>query len=380
MAEGTGGFGSGLGNLFQNKMFLQYLSAAGGAMSAGQPVGPALNQVTQQNIASQSHLGLLKKMLAGYPAGTKVSADDKGFSLKIPNAPDAEGMPTDKMTPDFGAINQGSAGSPLANAPAVPVAQVPQSPTQPTINPMQQNQAMSQMLAGGDLFGNISANDLAGLSPAEISNALQLKFSQDKMVQDQLNFERTFDFESQKYIASLDKDERTPAIKNYQFAQSQGYQDSFADFDKDVRTSHQKDYEYAVKQGYTGKFQQWVEEMAKAGAIQLNMGDKVELHKQIGQSDQQLKVTEPGYEHEITKKLMNSKSGWFTPPQSEIDKIKVDLKLTDDDEAVKKLQQKKVLEALDADIKQAFKGKKVTHDRKGWYVDGEFVRGNPYAK
>jgi len=52
--------GQGLGNALQNKLILQYLSGIGGAMSAGQPVGPAMNAITQQNIQSQNLMKLLK--------------------------------------------------------------------------------------------------------------------------------------------------------------------------------------------------------------------------------------------------------------------------------------------------------------------------------
>lgn len=72
-----------MSDLFQNKLFLQYLANAGGAMSAGEPIGPALNQVTQQNISAQNFAKMLAQLMgdannAATPG--KISTDGKKFS------------------------------------------------------------------------------------------------------------------------------------------------------------------------------------------------------------------------------------------------------------------------------------------------------------
>jgi hypothetical protein len=82
----AGGMG-GLANLLQNKLFLQYLSSAGGALSKGDPAGGALDAVTQQNISSQNFAKLLAKMLSGnVPEGGAVKMTDKGLSLNVPQS------------------------------------------------------------------------------------------------------------------------------------------------------------------------------------------------------------------------------------------------------------------------------------------------------
>ncbi len=73
----------GISNLFQNKLFLQFLSNAGAAMSEGKPIGPALNQVTQQNISAQNFSQMLTKILGG---GGKFSMDQKGMKMDIPQS------------------------------------------------------------------------------------------------------------------------------------------------------------------------------------------------------------------------------------------------------------------------------------------------------
>lgn len=136
----------GISNLLQNKLFLQYLSGAGGALGTGQSIAPALNQITQQNIGAQSQAALNKrymdqigKMLGGgeVPAGWKLIRDEKGTKMEIPPetgtgaAGAGAGLPTQPGSAQLGTIN-------------------PFSPSQP----------------------GISAADLAGLGPQDVSRAL----------------------------------------------------------------------------------------------------------------------------------------------------------------------------------------------------------------
>ena len=75
------------GNPFENKLLLQYMSGAGAAMSAGEPIGPALNQITQQNISTQNFMKMLQKMMGGeIPQGGKITMDEKGMSMNIPKS------------------------------------------------------------------------------------------------------------------------------------------------------------------------------------------------------------------------------------------------------------------------------------------------------
>lgn len=74
---------NGLSDLFQNKLFLQYLASAGGAISAGQPVGPALNQVTQQSITAQNFSKLLAKVLG---EGGKATINKEKTKIDMPTS------------------------------------------------------------------------------------------------------------------------------------------------------------------------------------------------------------------------------------------------------------------------------------------------------
>ena len=141
----------GMGNLLQNRLFLQYLSGAGGALSTGQPVGPALHDITQQNIGAQSqaalsqqYMEMLRKMLSGeeVPAGGKVTIDEKGTKLEVPKGMGATGTP-------------GAVGTPTPAPTGLPdISQLG------TINPFAPSQP------------SVSAADLAGLGPQDVSRAL----------------------------------------------------------------------------------------------------------------------------------------------------------------------------------------------------------------
>jgi hypothetical protein len=164
----------------------------------------------------------------------------------------------------------------------------------------------------------ITGADLAGLTAKDISAAIGLKQAQDQLKQQAyrdlvdakykgavINRENAsaktdeeykralikkaeMDIENDKpiyktengmmlnakdYLAyqKLVKEDQTPAMKNYEYAQKQGFKGSFIDFQDNAKTTHMKDFEGAKADGYKGSFNQWMLDMAKAGAI--NLGD-----------------------------------------------------------------------------------------------------------
>ena len=84
--DGTGG----LKGLLGNDLFLSYLSGAGSAISQGQPIAPALNEITQNTLGAKHQANLTSafaKMLRGeVPEGGKMTTDSKGTSFHIPHA------------------------------------------------------------------------------------------------------------------------------------------------------------------------------------------------------------------------------------------------------------------------------------------------------
>lgn len=158
----------GLTNLLQNRLFLQYLSAAGSSMSEGKQIAPALNQVTQQNIAAQSYAKLLGRMLSGdVPQDGKVVMDQKGLNLIIPKTH----MP--KMNATGTSMEMGATNDPDGQ-----------------LN-TQQNLIREQVLNPSSSQVGVSGSDLAGLSTADIANivsgAVNVKEFDRKKITDQVD-------------------------------------------------------------------------------------------------------------------------------------------------------------------------------------------------
>jgi hypothetical protein len=293
MANEQAGFD--VGKLFENKLFLQYLSGMGGAMSAGEPVGPALNQVTQQNISSQNYMKLLAKMMKGeIPEGGshQVTTDAEGTKMTFK-------MPKNVLggTAENTVLAQQGAGLPGGSG-------TDWSFLNPSSSPVS------------------SSADLAGLTPEMISQALKFKLAGEEMEQKKITDYTDMIYKkalTEQALATAEKtkpsitipgtdiklsqdqwvewykaatkDERTSAIKNYEYAQSKGYSGSFEQFQDLAKTTHQKDFEQAKSGGYTGSFNQWMFDMAKAGAI--NLGDVVERKKATEDIDAQKYFTNP---------------------------------------------------------------------------------------
>ena len=164
---------SGLSSLLQNRLLLQYLSGAGEAISAGQPVGPELNKITQQELLSRAATKkqmtttenfnkLLGQMLSG---GGKLSLDKDNLSIKAPTS----------------ALNQMSLND-EQEAPSL----INQSGNLPTLlkgTMPNENQELLNILNPSSSPLDIPSADLAGLTPEHIVQALQLKFMQDKLRQ-----------------------------------------------------------------------------------------------------------------------------------------------------------------------------------------------------
>ena len=249
----------GLGSLMENKLLLQYMSGAGADISAGRPIGQNVNAITQQNISSQNFMKMLQKLL-GKGVDFKSSADGK---LTV------SGEPGKVM--ELGGV-EGAANAEQPSGEPNPLS----PPPSPAMN----------------------SADLAGLTPEMISQALQFKFGQEEFEQKKLSDVADITYKqaltrqaeattaaatpsisipgtdikltNSQYIdwyKSANKDERTAAIKNFEYAQNKGYEGSFEEFQRESSTTHQKDFDRAKEDGYEGSFNEWMLEMAKAGAI-----------------------------------------------------------------------------------------------------------------
>ena len=161
-ASSGGGFMSGLGDLFQNKLFLQYLAAAGQDISSGEGIGTNVNKVTQQNISSQNYMKMLQQMLG--PDDTKGTVSKDGIKMDIPAS-----------------VLAGDKGNTMESDQF----KVDQNLYQPTTVQPQGGSNFANPFGGSQQ--GISASDLAGLTPQDISQAMQFKMSQDEFENKKVN-------------------------------------------------------------------------------------------------------------------------------------------------------------------------------------------------
>ena len=147
-------------NLLQNRLFLQYLSGAGSAISQGEPMAPALNQITQQNISAQSKAGLqqkymqmLQEMLGGLPTGGSIKGSKDKLTIDVPTS----SLANSRQLATEGAQLPGGSGTDWSSPEEY--GQLNAFLREGTANP-------SASPSG------ISGADLAGLTAADVSQAL----------------------------------------------------------------------------------------------------------------------------------------------------------------------------------------------------------------
>lgn len=327
-----------IGSLFQNKLFLQLLSSAGNDLMTGSG-GAKFNEGVQGNIATQNMAKLMKTLLS--PDGTKATISKEGVNLTVPKETEMFKSLLGGATPfsadmslapnSGGVIPRGAIGGgfnqELFNS------QTPEqrrasfddrwgggpsmysTNTTSTLNPFVEGQS-------GSAVPDIPAADLAGLSPQILASAMGLKQQQEQLKQqsfrdlNKLMLEReahpvdiaykkaltkqaeaaaventpsvnvalpdggTIKLTPKDYIAyrKIKSDERTPLMKNYEYAQRQGFTGSLIDFQDASKTTHQKDYDAAVAGGYKGNFNDWLFSLAKTGALNLGeLGKREEM-------------------------------------------------------------------------------------------------------
>jgi len=244
-------------NLLQNKLFLQYLSGAGSALQAGQPISTGIDPVTQQTIGAQSkhelqtkYMKMLQEMLGGLPVGGKISGDKDNLSIKIP---------TSSLSTPTELAQEGS--------------QLPGGSGVDWSKPESQGQ-LSAFLRGGTVNPyasppDVTAADLAGLTAADVSQALSGAMGVEGLRSD-IAYKKSLMEESRARVKVMQtpKDERTAAIMNFEYAQSiegGSYSGSFEDWEKEAKTAHQKHYDQAVAEGYKGNFHDWLRDITALG-------------------------------------------------------------------------------------------------------------------
>ena len=163
MEQNAGGFS--MEGLLKNKLFLQYLAAAGQDISSGKPIGANVNAVTQQNIGAQNQAALQQKyikmlsdMIGSKMPGWSASADDKGMKFNVPS------NAFSNLDSSLNKPLEGNNGEKQA-APVSP------SASQGLINPFVSSQPVE-----------FSGSELAGMNPEDVTRALSAAISTSDLV------------------------------------------------------------------------------------------------------------------------------------------------------------------------------------------------------
>ena len=281
-------------SLLQNKLFLQYLSGAGSAIASGQPVGPALNSITQQNIAAQNYAKLLQRMLGGdVPKGGKVVHSDKDTTIVLPKSE----LSTDQ---------QGASVSAQPSNAVVPSGGTP--------NPFDYSQS------------GIPAADLAGLTPKDISSALSgavnVKALEEQKIKDQA-YADYLQAIAQQAKQTKKAPIKVPGVGELSFdewksldTKTKAY--SYYVFDTEKNHPEEKVLSYnewlqqsdpvAIKQIYDlakedKEFRDFYFESKKAGATNISIGDKVRGKVELGKAAGQIYFNNPKWVDDINKQL-----------------------------------------------------------------------------
>ena len=289
-------------NPLENNLLLQMISGMGGAIGGEGSLAAGMNAMNQMNIAAQSkvttqdkYMQMMAKLLG---KGVDFKSDAKGkASLSVEDVDTLSGLLSGGNSNSMDSMS-----GPMASTPAQ--TQTPSSGIVPTPTP---KTFLGDSLNPSSSPLDITSADLAGLTPQDVYQALsgavsveslrqstiantanralkarELKSSEAltaakiKEITPSMNIPGIGKVTSKQYIdwwKTASKDERTAAVKNYEYAQEKGFKGSFEQFQDNSKTTHQKDYAQAKSEGYKGSFNSWMLEMTKAGAI--NLGDVI---------------------------------------------------------------------------------------------------------
>jgi len=197
----SGGEPGIMSNLLQNRLFLSYLSGAGSAMQQGEPVAPALNAITQQNIGAQSkakaneyYMKMLKEILAG------------GGDVKLGKDKTTINAPSEMyggVGSELGSVDPAK-GSGMTASGSVDASYTPSVPEASNSSISSPSQLMERSHYLNPSASPLSGADLAGLTAADVSQALSGATGVQALRQKSLNdvADQTF---RQRQLESIDR-------------------------------------------------------------------------------------------------------------------------------------------------------------------------------
>lgn len=388
VGEGGGG-GFDWASLLQNPFFLSLMSQVGAGLAGDNQAVQGVNAINQQAIGAKSKADMMQRLLAGQVPGGSLQITDKGIKIALPPSGES-GLGS---LSDNSGLALAQQGSQLKGGSGIQWNQQNMPSQVRQLNPFVSSQP-----------GAFSYADLAGLTSQDVTEAFGANLQQQRINQESINsvYDNMYKIalmnqaqsvaESRKPIFTvpgtgvklsandylewkkLGQSERTSLVKEYEYAQEQGFKGSIIDFKNSVGSTGIKDYEYAKSQGYEGSYYDWKTDIAKAGAI--NLGEAVEKRKALGQVDQELKVTDPDYIPKIEAELKKDAYSWRKRVQPKTEAFKA--KGMSDSEARRWAEKVEIADDIQLRLERQFGKDKLKvdliNDEFVWTVDGKVVQ------
>jgi hypothetical protein len=371
---------------------------AGTGASLNPATAPISNMITGQ-IQSKNYANLLRQMLAG---GGKLSMDAENVNIKAPVSALGQG--------GFGGLGIGNPGSYIpggtktnttnisAPASAAGISQ-PVSQTGMQGQNLNINQLFQSLLGGTSATNpsssplDISSANLAGLTPENISSALELKTARDVLEQrniaNRLDMARTLqgllpepkeifpiEVPGLGYVPldvwkALPSDLQQYAAYRYQELAHGGTPDSYEKFITDFEP-HER-IQFLQQLSENPELMGIEKDLRASSAVNISLSPyEQSMQRTLGTAAGD--ILSPDYYSKIEKRLDDT--GFrVDPDQAEAYAKEKGISYKQSKDRLKKIA---VLDQYDKEIRSLFKDKLVERKKEGWYVDGELIVRSPY--
>lgn len=374
----------------QWNMLSQYLSGMGAGLNPD-PWVQNLNKITQQNIEARSQVGLIdlfKNMLSGKVPGAKANLSEKGMNLTLPsNVMGLGGGAGAGAEGHMGAVSDLGAG-------------VSGVPTPTTISP---NVTPGAQQGGGFLdkilnpsvsqsgSGTIPPSALAGLSAqdvsAALSGALNIEQLRQKQIMNTFAMGKVDPLESefpiphpeaglitQRQWSSLPTEEREFSAYVHAAKELGAPKNELTrEFFSTLEPTDREQFLRATMEDPALREAMLTEK--KAGRTVIDIGGET-LERE--RAKHQAKILSPDFFQKTAANLKKDGRAWRSTSEAERLSKSRDIPF---DKARSAIQQAKVRESMDKQIRQVFGGLgEVTRKSDGWYLDGELIVRDPYVE
>jgi hypothetical protein len=249
---------------------------------------------------------------------------------------------------------------------------VPQQYAEPGLQPLEE--ARNVLNPSPSPLG-VNAADLAGLTPENVSQALTGAIGAEELRRRSIAdvAERVYTRAATERLRAQ-TEALTPRITvpgtDIVLTES-AFIDWYKAATKDERSAAVKNYEYARGQGYKGSFQQWTTELAEASGK--SIAEVIAQVTAVETVKDRLKVEKHDYFTDIEERLRKDEELNYNPPGWK--EFEPTLGREGAKDRARKLW---ALREADKEIRAAHKGREVVRKPDGWYVDGKLVVRNPY--